>query len=156
MKLSWIRIGLACAALASCAESTDENGGTTTSTTASQGGGGSGGDGGSTDGGGGSGASGGSGGATGGSGGTGGAGGAGGDGGAGGGCQQITNDASGIGADCMTTAMCLPGYTCQEYVGFVLDLSCQILCTQTCECPTGLDCIIMQDKVKTWMQCAQL
>ena len=68
-------------------------------------------------------------------------------------CEPITEDPTGIGTPCQTDMDCLPGYTCQVFEGFVLELSCQILCEDTCECPEGLTCTLTQDKVKSWFQC---
>ena len=68
-------------------------------------------------------------------------------------CEPITEDPSGIGVECRTDLDCEPGYTCQAFEGFVLDLSCQILCEDTCQCPMGLTCTFTQDKAKSWFQC---
>lgn len=70
-------------------------------------------------------------------------------------CMPITEDASDIGSPCQIDADCSPGYTCQTFVGFALDQTCQILCTQACECPMGLACTFTQDKVASWNQCTQ-
>jgi hypothetical protein len=68
-------------------------------------------------------------------------------------CEPITHDPSGIGTDCSNGGACLPGYTCQPFVGFVLQETCQILCTMDCECPAGLSCVETSDKVSAWYQC---
>ncbi|MCA9705228.1 MAG: hypothetical protein KDK70_05170 [Myxococcales bacterium] len=68
-------------------------------------------------------------------------------------CEPITEDPSDIGTPCMNDLDCAPGYTCQIFEGFVLDLTCQILCEQACECPMGLACTYTEDKVKSWYQC---
>lgn len=68
-------------------------------------------------------------------------------------CVPITEDPSNIDAPCMVDADCDPGYTCQVYEGFALDLSCQIICEESCECPMGLTCTFTEDKVKSWFQC---
>lgn len=69
------------------------------------------------------------------------------------GCQPITEDASDIGTDCMSDMDCEPGYTCQPFNGFVFEQTCQILCTESCECPMGLTCQFTDDKVNDWFQC---
>jgi hypothetical protein len=68
-------------------------------------------------------------------------------------CEPITEDASGIGVDCMNDGECPEGYTCQAFEGIVLQQLCQILCTQDCECPAGLTCIEVSDKSGSWHQC---
>ena len=69
------------------------------------------------------------------------------------GCEPITEDASDIGTDCMSDMDCEPGYTCQPFNGFVFEQTCQILCTESCECPMGLTCQFTADKVTDWFQC---
>jgi hypothetical protein len=70
-------------------------------------------------------------------------------------CEPINEDPSGIGGECINDVDCLDGYTCQPFVGIVFQLSCQILCTQDCECPLGYTCIEIADKSgSTWHQCA--
>ncbi len=70
------------------------------------------------------------------------------------GCSPITDDASAIGTDCVVDDQCPDGYTCQPFEGFVLQMQCQILCEETCECPMGLTCNETADKSgATWSQC---
>jgi hypothetical protein len=82
--------------------------------------------------------------------------GAGGDnsGGSGGTCMRITNDASAIGVMCEGSA-CPTGYTCKDYNGVILQQRCAILCQNDCECPMGLSCNTVTDKVSTWRECGQ-
>jgi hypothetical protein len=68
-------------------------------------------------------------------------------------CEPITDDPSEIGNDCGGGVACGPGYTCQPFAGFVLQESCQIICTQDCECPDTYSCVPIQDKGNQWMQC---
>ncbi|WP_266219472.1 hypothetical protein [Paraliomyxa miuraensis] len=69
-------------------------------------------------------------------------------------CMPLSDDPSFIGVDCMSDLDCPDGYECQPFEGFVFQLQCQILCTQTCECPLGLSCNPMMDKSgASWMQC---
>lgn len=69
-------------------------------------------------------------------------------------CVPITEDASGIGVACEVDGDCLPGYTCQPFQGIVQQLSCQVRCEQTCECPAGLACLEVADKSgASWFQC---
>lgn len=69
-------------------------------------------------------------------------------------CEPITNDPSAIGNDCEVDADCPDGYTCQPFQGFVLQLSCQVLCEQTCQCSPGLTCNEVVDKSGVpWSQC---
>jgi hypothetical protein len=64
------------------------------------------------------------------------------------------DDGASIGLDCAGGGMCPPGYTCQGFSGIVFQESCQILCTQDCECPMGTTCIQVVDKGGIpWMQC---
>jgi hypothetical protein len=78
-------------------------------------------------------------------------------GGAGGsGCMPKVTDSSNIDAVCDKDEDCLTGYVCQEFIGFMVTHTCQILCAETCECPTGTSCIETSDKQKTWMQCTVL
>jgi hypothetical protein len=30
---------------------------------------------------------------------------------------------------------------------------CEILCTASCECPAGIQCVTVSDKGSTWTQC---
>lgn len=70
-------------------------------------------------------------------------------------CVPITEDASGIGSECAVDGDCPAGYTCQPFAGIVLEMSCQVLCEQTCECPAGLSCIAVADKSgASWNQCS--
>lgn len=70
------------------------------------------------------------------------------------GCAPITEDATAIGQDCESDAQCPDGYTCQTFVGIELQMQCQILCEQTCECPMGLMCNETVDKGGVpWSQC---
>jgi hypothetical protein len=103
-----------------------------------------------------SGAGGGSGGATG----VGGATGAGGETGAGGatgaggsGCTAKTMDASGIDGACQKDDDCPTAYVCQAFNGVVVTYSCQILCTTSCDCPTGHSCMTVSDQDNSWTQC---
>jgi hypothetical protein len=69
-------------------------------------------------------------------------------------CVPITDDPSGIGGECNNDGDCLAGYTCQSFQGIVLEVSCQVLCEQTCECPAGLVCTPVADKSgMSWNQC---
>lgn len=69
-------------------------------------------------------------------------------------CMPITNDASGIAVDCVSDLDCPAGYTCQPFQGFVMQMQCQILCTDVCECPPGLLCNPVMDKSgSSWSQC---
>ena len=68
-------------------------------------------------------------------------------------CSPITDDASAIGQDCMNGQACPMGYTCQPFIGFVLEERCQILCNEDCDCPQGTNCEMVQDKANVWMQC---
>lgn len=69
-------------------------------------------------------------------------------------CVPITEDPSGIGSECSNDGDCLDGYTCQAFQGIVLQMTCQVLCEQTCECPAGLACIEVADKSGVaWQQC---
>ena len=78
----------------------------------------------------------------------------GGTGGAGGSaCDPKVTDASGIGLECEKDDDCAAGYTCQEFGGIVATHSCQILCVESCECPSGLSCVEVSDKMNTWTQC---
>ena len=55
---------------------------------------------------------------------------------------------------CNDDGDCLAGYTCQPFQGIVLEMSCQVLCEQTCECPAGLVCTPVADKSgAAWNQC---
>ena len=63
-------------------------------------------------------------------------------------------DGSAIGQDCSGGAPCPASYTCQPFAGFVFMESCQILCTQDCECPLGTTCNGTVDKTGIpWFQC---
>lgn len=69
-------------------------------------------------------------------------------------CVPITDDPSGIGGECSNDGDCLAGYTCQPFQGIVLEMACQVLCEQTCECPAGLVCTPVADKSgAAWNQC---
>jgi hypothetical protein len=69
-------------------------------------------------------------------------------------CVPITDDASAIATDCQVDADCPDGYTCQPFVGVVLQQQCQILCEATCECPMGLTCNETVDQGGVpWFQC---
>ena len=69
-------------------------------------------------------------------------------------CVPITDDPSGIGGQCNNDGDCLAGYTCQPFQGIVLEMACQVLCEQTCECPAGLVCTPVADKSgAAWNQC---
>lgn len=69
-------------------------------------------------------------------------------------CMPITDDATAVGMVCETDLDCPDEYTCQPYVGFALQQTCQILCEQTCECPMGLTCTETVDKGGApWFQC---
>lgn len=71
-------------------------------------------------------------------------------------CMPITDDASGQGTSCRDGATSCPaGYTCQALSGIVVSYSCQILCRETCECPTGQECLEMRDKAGSWFQCGR-
>ena len=83
---------------------------------------------------------------------TGGATGGGGNGGTGG-CGLITEDASKIGVDCSNGGLCPTGYTCHEFQGITVTKSCEILCEQDCQCPTGTLCVMRSDKATSWKQC---
>lgn len=70
------------------------------------------------------------------------------------GCAPITDDATAIGTDCMADLDCPDGYTCQPFQGFDLQMQCQVLCEQTCECPVGFTCTETVDKTGvSWFQC---
>lgn len=68
-------------------------------------------------------------------------------------CEPITEDASDVGTQCMNDLDCEPGYTCQEFIGVALEMTCQIICEETCECPMGLTCTFTEDKSGSWFQC---
>lgn len=68
-------------------------------------------------------------------------------------CDPITEDASDIGTKCENDEGCEPGYTCQAFEGIVLQRTCQIRCDLDCECPEGLGCMAIQDKIHAWFQC---
>jgi hypothetical protein len=69
-------------------------------------------------------------------------------------CDPITEDASAINVDCLSDLDCPVDYTCQPFVGFAFQQTCQILCTETCECPMGLTCLEIIDKTGIpWHQC---
>jgi len=69
-------------------------------------------------------------------------------------CEPLA-DGGAIGQDCGPGGvMCPPEYTCQPFAGFVLQESCQIICTDDCECPLGMTCNITMDKTGVpWFQC---
>jgi len=69
-------------------------------------------------------------------------------------CDPKVTDASGIGLECEKDDDCAAGYTCQEFGGVVPMQSCQILCVESCECPSGLSCVEVSDKMNTWRQCS--
>ncbi len=83
---------------------------------------------------------------------TGGATGGGGNGGTGG-CGLITEDASKIGVDCSNGGACPTGYTCHEFQGITVTKTCEILCEEDCQCPTGTLCVMRSDKATSWKQC---
>lgn len=64
-------------------------------------------------------------------------------------------DGAAIGQDCGPGGvMCPPEYTCQPFAGIVFQESCQIICTQDCECPMGMACQEIMDKGPgSWFQC---
>jgi hypothetical protein len=69
-------------------------------------------------------------------------------------CDPITEDASAINNACNSDLDCPADYTCQPFQGIVLQMTCQVLCEQTCQCPAGLSCIEIADKSgATWGQC---
>lgn len=71
-----------------------------------------------------------------------------------GGCAPITEDPAAIGTDCQAAADCPDGYTCQPFEGFAFQMTCQVLCEQTCQCPMGLTCNETVDKTGVpWFQC---
>jgi len=69
-------------------------------------------------------------------------------------CEPLA-DGGAIGQDCGPGGvMCPPEYTCQPFVGLVLQESCQIICTDDCECPLGMTCNMNVDKTGIpWFQC---
>lgn len=70
-------------------------------------------------------------------------------------CEPITEDASAIGQKCVGNGDCPAGYTCQTINGIQAQHLCQILCEETCECPDGLSCVEVEDKLMIpWHQCA--
>jgi hypothetical protein len=71
------------------------------------------------------------------------------------GCTPVTMDSSAIDEACVDDGDCPAGYTCQGFNGFVFVQSCQILCNETCERPSGLSCITVSDKLGSWTQCGQ-
>lgn len=46
------------------------------------------------------------------------------------------------------------GYTCQPFNGIVVSYSCQIICTEDCECPDDGTCVENGDKYSDWMECS--
>lgn len=62
-------------------------------------------------------------------------------------------DPSSIGVDCSGGRSCPECYTCEDFVGFVLSQTCEILCGAASDCPRGLDCVTVTDKARTWKQC---
>ena len=77
------------------------------------------------------------------------------DGGTTGAVCEPPDDGAAIGQDCGGGGLCPMGYTCQPFVGFVFQESCQILCTEQCECPMGTACVQVVDKTGIpWMQCS--
>lgn len=70
-------------------------------------------------------------------------------------CMPITDDTRGQGVSCRDGVACPAGYTCQAFSGIVLDHRCQILCRETCECPTGQECLEVRDKAGSWFQCGR-
>lgn len=68
------------------------------------------------------------------------------------------DDGAAIGSDCGPGgAMCPECYTCQPFVGFVLQETCQVLCEPElggADCPAGLSCMMVADKTgMPWHQC---
>lgn len=68
-------------------------------------------------------------------------------------CVPITTDDSAIGFNCISAADCPESYTCQLSLDGVVSRSCQIVCTEDCECPAGHTCEPHSDDSGTWMQC---
>jgi hypothetical protein len=60
----------------------------------------------------------------------------------------------GIGSDCAGGGVCPDCLTCQPFVGFVLQETCQILCAGPADCPPGYNCVMAVDKTGVpWQQC---
>ena len=68
-------------------------------------------------------------------------------------CVPLSDDPGNIGVECNNDAECGPGYTCHPFNGFVLQFTCQILCSEDCECPNNFSCNLMADKIDQWMEC---
>ncbi len=68
-------------------------------------------------------------------------------------CVPLTNDTAPKDDECGEGAPCPAGYTCQAFAGIVLQMSCQVLCTSDCDCPSGTRCETVADKAGSWMQC---
>ena len=71
------------------------------------------------------------------------------------GCVPVTEDAGAIGSACEVDDECPDGYVCQDFIGAVLERSCQIRCEQDCECPMGHQCVEVMDKEHAWRECSE-
>ena len=70
-------------------------------------------------------------------------------------CVPVSTDPSAIGQICSGGAGCPSGYTCQPFSGFVFMETCQILCSDDCDCPAAHRCVMITDKTSVpWYQCA--
>jgi hypothetical protein len=72
-------------------------------------------------------------------------------------CDPLAADSSAVDQPCGDSGGdCPDGYTCQPFNGIVLQMKCEILCTEDCECPDGGTCEEFADKAGAWTQCTYL
>ena len=69
-------------------------------------------------------------------------------------CDPLAANRDAANTSCEGPGDCPDGYTCHAMNGIVLQLTCEILCTQDCECPDAGTCMTRQDKAGSWMECS--